>query len=196
MFRILLAGCAGAFVVFLWGMAAWMVVPLHDESVRRLPDEATVVEALSEQQLRAGMYVLPAMPEHASELSAEEAEQANERWAARHREGPVVSIFYKPQGGEPMPPSVLGAGLLIDFMAAVIAAYMVSLCDHCRHYLPRVGIVCLMGVFAALVSHAAYWNWMAFPLDHTIAMTIDLVVGWVLAGSVIGLIMRPAGKAS
>jgi hypothetical protein len=86
---------------------------------------------------------------------------------------------------------MLAAGLLIDFLAALLAAYIVSLSDRCRHYLPRVGVVALLGVFAALVTHLAYWNWMTFPLDHTIAMAIDVVIGWIVAGLVIAAIVRP-----
>lgn len=194
MLRILLAGLAGAVVVFVWGMLVWMALPLHDQSVRRLPDEEAVAQALSEQELATGLYVLPSMPEHDADSSAEEAARVNEQWMERHREGPVASIFYKRRGGEPMSAGVLGAGLAIDFLAALIAAYLVSLCDGCRHYLPRVGVVALLGVFAALVTHVAYWNWMAFPLDHTIAMTVDVVIGWILAGLVVAAIVRP-GKA-
>jgi hypothetical protein len=194
MLRILLAACAGAVVVYLWGM-------LHDQSVHRLPDEEAVAQVLRDQQIKTGLYVMPAMPKPDASSgqqtpSPEQQADANERWAERHRTGPVVSIFFQERGGEPMPPSLLAAGLAIDLLAALIAAVVVSFCDGCRGYLTRAGLVGMLGIFAATVSHVSYWNWMAFPLDHTIAMTVDVVVAWVLAGLVIAAIVRPLPSPS
>ena len=45
-----------------------------------------------------------------------------------------------------------------------------------------MGLVGLLGLFAALVTHVAYLNWMWFPVDHTLAMSANVVIGWLLAG--------------
>ena len=54
-----------------------------------------------------------------------------------------------------------------------------------------MGLVGLLGLFAALVTHVAYLNWMWFPVDHTLAMSADVVIGWLLAGLAMAAIVGP-----
>jgi hypothetical protein len=187
-----LAGFAGAIVVFSWNMVSWMATPLHERSVRALTDEASVVQALRSQDVETGFYVVPGLPaEHAAWTQAEH-ETRLAQWLERHRQGPLVSIFVSVDGAEPMTPTVLVTGFVIDFIAASFAAFILWLSlGRCQDYLARVGLVALLGVFAATVCHLSYWNWMRFPLDHTLAMFVDVVVSWILAGLIIGALIRP-----
>jgi len=50
----------------------------------------------------------------------------------------------------------------------------------------------LIGVFLAIQADLMLWNYMFFPLDHTLAMMLDAVAGWTLAGLAIAAVMRPA----
>ena len=57
--QVALAGIAGAVVFYVWGMLAWMAVPLHTATLAGLPNEAAVTEALKDQTLETGVYVVP-----------------------------------------------------------------------------------------------------------------------------------------
>lgn len=190
--RVPFAGFAGAMVVFAWGMVSWIATPLHERSVRSLADEESVVRALRTQDIESGLYVVPGLPSASDAATAEELDARMAGWLQRHRQGPLVSLFVARDGAEPMSPAILITGFFIDFVAASIAAFLLWLSlGRCQDYLSRVGLVALLGVFSAITCHLTYWNWMWFPLDHTLAMFVDVVVSWILAGLIIGAVIRP-----
>jgi hypothetical protein len=65
------------------------------------------------------------------------------------------------------------------------------------YYGQRVFFVALLGVFAAIFRDVALVNWMMFPWDYSQAMIVDVVISWVLAGLILGAIVkRPAAAAA
>ncbi len=87
---------------------------------------------------------------------------------------------------------VLAFGFVIDLLAAMLAACLLSSAVGTNmSYARRVGFILGLGLFVALIGHASYWNWMHFPLDYTLAFVVDVVVGWTLAGLAIGAVVRP-----
>ena len=187
--RILVAAVLAGLVYYIWGMLSWMVTPIHTSSFREFPEEVEIASELKVQDLESGLYVYPARPDMSK---ASEEEQAV--YTKRHNNGPLFTVFYTAEGGPEMPPSTMLSGLLIDIVGALIAAFLLALAaPSCPSYWGRVGFVLLIGLFAAVVVHIAYWNWMNFPLDHTIAMSIDVIVGWFLAALVLAWLIRPIG---
>ncbi len=188
MTRILVAAGLGAVVYYIWGMLAWMALPLHTPTVGGLPDETAVTSLLKEQDLKTGVYTAPMWETEADMGDPESAFSQN------HLAGPIYSIYYHREGMVPMGPKVLLMGFVIDFVAALLVAMLLSCAASgcCQSYGYRVGFVVGMGIFTALIGHVSYWNWMNFPLDYTIAFVIDNVVGWTLAGLVIAAIVKPA----
>jgi hypothetical protein len=187
MARIITAGVAGAVIYFIWGMLAWMVIPLHDSTVLALPQERAIVDALAAQNLETGVYVAPYADDPAAMSDPESAFMKN------HQAGPIVSIYYQKQGAVPMNVGVLLTGFLIDLLGAALAACLLSSIGACgRSYWCRVGFVTGLGVFVALMGHASYWNWMSFPAGYTLAFMIDVIVGWFLAGLAIAWLIKPS----
>lgn len=186
MTRIITAGVVGAVVYYVWGMLAWMAVPLHTPTIHALPAEQTIIDALTAQNLESGVYVIP-YSENPADMSDPESE-----FMKRHTAGPIFSIYYQKQGAAPMNAGVLGTGFVIDLLAALLAACLLSSIGPCgRSYWCRVGFVTGLGIFVALVGHLSYWNWMHFPLGYTVAFMIDVTVGWLLAGLAIAALIRP-----
>ncbi len=189
--RILAAGVTGAAVYFVWGMLAWMVLPLHSSTIHRLPAESQVTQALTTQNLETGVYVVP-WPTSESDM----ADPASE-YMKRHTAGPIFSIYYQQQGATPMDTGVLIGGFIIDLLAACLAACLVASLGGCgRQYLCRVGCVTGLGIFVALIGHASYWNWMNFPWGYTVAFMADVIIGWTLAGLAIAAWIRPTSSSS
>lgn len=181
--RILIAGLLGAVVYYIWGMMAWMVFHLHDSTLSHFPNEQAMTAALREQNLETGVYAAPGF----------ETEAEWDSFVERHRSGPVYSIFYSKEGSEPMGPTVMAGGFVIDLLAAALAACLLSSAASgcCNSYAARVGFVAGLGIFVGLVGHASYWNWMNFPLDYTIMFIVDVTIGWTLTGLVIAAIVKP-----
>jgi hypothetical protein len=186
MARIITAAVAGAVVYFVWGMLAWMAVPLHTPTIQALPTEQAIVDALKAQGLETGVYVTPFASDSA-DMSDPESE-----FMKNHNTGPIFSIYYQKEGAIPMNAGILGVGFLIDLLAAALAVCLLSSIGTCgRNYWCRVGFVAGLGIFVAIVGHLSYWNWMHFPLGYTVAFMVDVTVGWSLAGLVIAAIIRP-----
>lgn len=193
MIRILLASLLSAIVLFVFGMASWMVFGLHGDTIRTLPDQAAVTAVLEEQKLTTGVYSYPMMVP-SPEAPAAEQQQAMDEWQALRRQGPVFSVFYQAAGAEPFAPEVLGRGFAINFVCSLIAAALLWMAGgSLASYGQRVLFVALLGVFAAIFRDVALFNWMSFPWDYTQAMIVDVLISWVLAGLILGAIVkRPA----
>ena len=43
-----------------------------------------------------------------------------------------------------------------------------------------------LGLFSWLTVSLPYWNWYRFPLDFTVGSLIEQVVGWLIAGAIVG----------
>jgi len=187
MIRILVAALLGAIVYYVWGMLAWMALPLHTPTMTGLVDEAAVTNILTEQNLETGVYSAPMWENEAAMSDPDSAFTKN------HLRGPIYTIYYQRDGMVPMGPKVLLMGVTIDFAASLLAALLLSCAASgcCQSYWRRVGFVAGLGVFTAVVGHGAYWNWMYFPTDYTIAFMIDNIVGWTLTGLVIAAIVKP-----
>ena len=189
--RIITAGVVGAIVLFVWGMAAFMVLPLHTPTMHQLPEDRQIAEALSAQNLESGVYTSP-FPANPADMSNPESP-----FMKNHEAGPIFSIYYRKEGAVPMNPGVLGTGFVIDLLATTLAAWLLSMLGSCGNsYGCRVGFVAGMGVLIAIVGHLSYWNWMYFPLDYTLAFVADVVIGWTLAGLAIAYFVRPADQAN
>ena len=189
MLRPLLAALIGAIIVFAWGAVSWMVLDYHWNVVHPIPAETAISQALKAADLKTGVYIVPAPP-HPSPT-----EEQMRDFEARHKAGPVYRLYYQAEGSEPMPPRVFAKGLLINFVAAYIAALMSQLAANAGAGLFRRWFtVVLVGIFGALVGPVYLANWDAWPDNYTTVMAIDTVVGWTLAGAAIAFITTAVRK--
>ena len=187
MTRILIASVVGAVVYFVWQMLTWMVIPLHGPTVSGLPNESAIRDAIIQQELESGVYIVPFG-------SDEEMMDPESQFSQRHVAGPLLSIFYHQDGMEPMMTSTLVRGAAIDFLSVGLASLLLSLVSDAKRlstYVARVGFVTSLGVFLGLTGHVAYYNWMHFPADYTAMFVVDAVVGWFLVGLIVAAVVVP-----
>ena len=175
----------GAVVVYVYLSLSWMALHLHDASIRHLPQEDAFVQMLSDAKLTPGAYTFPGMGEHHHDPAALES------FVEKHERGPIGVVFVAP-GSPVMAPAVLANGFALDLIGAAILAWLMTLAARGgAGFFTRWSIALAGGVLVATQAHISYWNWMAFPLDHTVAMSLDMIVGWGLAGAVQAALVRP-----
>lgn len=189
--RIITAGIVGAIIHFVWGMAAWIVVPLHTPTINQLPAEREIVELMKAQDMESGTYVIPFM-------SGADDMKPDSEFTKNHEAGPIFSVYYRKEGSSPMPMTMMISGFLIYLLASTLAAFLLSTVGFTwgQSYWRRVAFVAGLGVFSTLVSDFGYWNWMYFPLDYTLAFVVDTIIGSVLAGLAIAFFIRPTEVAT
>jgi hypothetical protein len=184
--RPIVAGLLGGFIFFVWGMLTWTIVPLHVATVKALPDESAVTQALKAQDLPSGVYVAPWTDDE------EDWNDPESEWTRNHLAGPLYAVFYRSEGGPPMDPKVMVGGLVIDALGGLVAAFLlVTALPRCPAYWQRTAFVTGLGAFAAIITHLGYWIWMNFATDWTVAFVVDTTVGWTLAGAAMAAILRP-----
>lgn len=193
---VILGVVVSTFIVFNWGYAAWMFFGIHDSSVRAIPNELAIASALKNADMKTGYYVYPALETMRNRFGENEAklsdEELKKQFEERHEAGPIFSIAYKADGDKPMQGSMLGGGFVIQLLASSIVGFMLYMtAGTAVHYWQRVLVVVLMAIFGLLISHVALWNWMYYPLDYTLAMVFDPLIGWMLAGLAMAAIIKP-----
>lgn len=190
--KTLLGGLVGGFILFVWGVIAWMVLPLHEASLRRISNEDSVIAALRSSMDTKGVYLFPSTPKMAYDKPVAEQEAAMKAWEEKRRRGPIGLIIYHPQGGEPFMARHFVIGLIVNIISALFVAWFLSRSTaFASSYMARVAFCGMLGIFASFAVHLPYWNWMYFPFDYTTAMIADTVFGWVLAGLGIAAIVKP-----
>lgn len=166
--RLAIAALAGGLILFAWGFAAWMILPLHD-SIRALPDEKSVIGSLQRANAPRGVYFFGG-PEKSP--------------------GPQALVVYTPFT-EAMSGGQLARSFVVDVLAALFVAWLLSRAASAS-FAKRVAFVAVAGgVIAALVVDLNNWNWFAYPADYTLASIADKLIAWTLAGLALAAIVRP-----
>lgn len=180
--RLIVAAVVAGIVMFMWGAISHMYL-LGDAGVTPMPNEAAVESALKANITAPGLYFLPGM-----EMSHRATAEQQEAWAAKYKEGPTALLIYNPTGDEPMSPRQMGVELASNIAAALVVGMILSL--GAVSFSRGVTITTLVGLAGWLSINVSYWNWYRFPTNFVTAELIDQIGGWLLAGFVLGFILR------
>src|SRR5262245_43935636 len=179
--RILIAGLVGGIIVFVMGALNHAVIGLQTRTFSNLPEEGRVAEALKSQNLQPGIYALPGVPKTKSD---------EEAYIARYKAGPSGILVMAPTGEEPMSMHQLGAEFATGTVAALIAAWIVSLASSEVGFVRRLLAVLAMGMFAWVSLIASYAIWYRFPHNFVHDELFCAVLEWGVAGLAIAAIVR------
>ena len=176
--KILLAGIVGGLALFVWGGLSHMVLGLGEAGMQFLPQQQPVMQALQASIPQSGFYMFP-QGDKAGNLPANEAG------------GPYGLLIYHSTGASGMRPAQLVNECILDIVLATLAAYLLSLAHALGRYAARVGLVFVVGLIAALMTHVQYWNWYAFPTTYTVANIFDNLIGFLIVGLVAAAFVKP-----
>ncbi len=190
--HIVIAGVAGAIVLFIWSSISWMAIPWH--LMEKFPGEAGIRQTLKLTEAERGVYWIPTEDRSVdkSALTGAQSEAMTEAWKKAHREGPIAMVVYDPDGSSPLGIMTFIIGFFLDFLVATAAAVLLMLAAPALPGLPgRVVFVVLLGVYTAIGTHLMNWNWMNYPLKFSLEMAGDTLVASVLLGLTLGVLVRP-----
>ena len=187
MTRTITAAVLGGLVLFLWGLASHMLLPLGQSGVRRITpgSEPGGMAALRSSLPERAIYVFPGL-----DMSTGPTEAERKAWQERYEMGPagIVAVTPKPTRTFPVQLATeLGTNIVAAFMVALVLLRIPTEMGA----LQRGGVVgALLGAFEAFDIDASQWNWYGFPTAYFTAQLVDHVIGWFLAGMVIAWICR------
>jgi hypothetical protein len=160
----------GGLTVFVWSAASWMVLPWHAKVFHTFEHDVDVVRMLDFGAPTSGVYLYPSASSH--EMKAGE---------------PMVFVNFSKEGMRPMG-RAMGFGLALQILGAFILTWLLSKTSGLS-YGQKVLFAAAYGLAVAVLGHGAYWIWWAFPTDYTLVAIAEGVMGWILAGLVIGMVI-------
>lgn len=191
--KILIGGLVGGLVFYIWQSFSWMMLPWH--MPKNIPDPEPVVELLQERITEHWVYHFPSFPDEMNDksLSKDDKKKVWDAVEARYKKGPrIMQMVYLPGGGPFMYSAQFVFGILINIVMATVAAYLLSLASgKLSGYGQRVIFVALVGLIASLSGPITNWNWWLYPAGFIVAVAVDMIIAWVLAGLVIAKIVKP-----
>ena len=181
--RLIIAAVLAGIVMFMWGYVSHEMLGLGDAGVKPMPNENAVETAMKANITEPGLYFMPGM-----EMSHSATKEQQTAWTAKYKEGPTAFLVYHPTGEEPMSIKQFGVELGSNIAAALVVGMILSL--GAVGFSRGVTISTLVGLAGWLSINVSYWNWYRFPTNFVTAELIDQVIGWLLAGFVLGFILR------
>ena len=178
--KIILAGLAGGFVVFLWGFVSHMLLPVGQMGFTQMPVNSPLLEAMKQNLTEEGLYAFPGL-----EVGRKQTETEDAVWSGKYKMGPNGLLLYHPVGTDPMSPQRLVIQFATDVFGALLLAYLlVAITGSTGAQVPlakMLRIAAIAGLFGWASIEIAYWNWYGFPSAFVLAELIDQIVGWTLA---------------
>ncbi len=174
----------GGLVVFLWGFVSWMVLPWHQMTMKKFQDERDVADAIQENTLESGVYMLPNCFSYDKGMSKGDMEKAKMETKEMMQKGPIVYAIVKKEG---MAPSMMGqfiTGLIVNIVAAFFVTWLLSM-TKAMAYMKQVYFITGVAFTAGLMISLPGWVWMGIPASCTLVSMLDLLISWFLAGLVI-----------
>ncbi|PYT76461.1 MAG: hypothetical protein DMG40_26115 [Acidobacteria bacterium] len=132
--------------------AAHEFLRLGEMGVREIPNEAPVLSAMQSAIPQAGLYLFPAFG-LGPNPTPEQRNAATLAYMKKYEQSPHGVLVYHPASGTfPFGAALAREGAL-DFVEAVLAAWLLSWAAAGRGYGARVGFVVVVGILATLTTN-------------------------------------------
>lgn len=167
--KIVKCGLIGGVILFIWGTAAWTILPWQKHQLRAFNNEGQVSSAIYAGAPQDGIYVLPRTnPGYDNDASRYGMAQSPYIFAAVSLSGRNTSQI------RPVIQS-----LLVKILSACLAAWLVIRTKHEHSHI--VKFVTVIGILIAIAATFPYVIWFGFPATFIISSFIEIVFGWFFA---------------
>jgi len=153
----LITGVVAGVIAFAWGMASWMVLPIHEPTLSKLKGEPVAVQAIKMAAPSSGMYAYPGMDAPKEEMMK-----------APHI---LVAINY----AEKKMPICMSIGLLIQILGGLALTCMVQNANI-DTFGGRMKMICKAVFFTGMVAVVPNWLWWGFTPAYTALAFADLLI--------------------
>ena len=176
----LIAILLGTLALFVWSAFSWMVLQLHDNSFKNIPESVVLAADFKSTMPAAGVYHYPGLPTDGNwEAAMKKAE-----------EGPAISLMvFLPDGITPFSPISFLLSLCLNLLAVAMACYFLMQ-TNLATYGSKVLFVAMLGLFAGVVVEIPKGMWFNFPASHVIPYMVDYIVGWTLVGAILARFIK------
>ena len=184
--KIIIAGLAGAVIIFFWSFVSHEPLDWHDSYHLRFKNEEAVKAAIEKESPEAGIYMLPHPVLEGK--SNKEVEAARE--AAQKQRETGISLFAVVgiQNGKSM-----GGRLVFQFLGSLVCSLIIALlmcCQGQKTFLQRILFVEMVALFAFVGFMVPNWTWYGFSGSYIVVNFFDTLIGWGLAGAAIALVFK------
>ena len=187
--RMVLAGILGGLTLFVWMFVAHELLGLGETGVGEIPNEAVVLSAMQGAIPQSGFYIFPGFG-LGPKPTSEQRNAAMPEYMKKFAQSPHGVLIYHPPSGPFSIGKLLGREFALNFLQALLAAWLVASVAAGRSYSARVGIVIIAGTLAAISSNVEYWIWYEFPGNYTAGYMSTQIIGFVLAALVIAALVK------
>lgn len=186
--KVILAALLGAVTLMAWGTVFWMMLPFGNMVLHPLNEDEALAADLAGRDIDSGVYLIPY-----DEAAMSGDEDAYKALMERHKQGPLVQIFFRRDGVDMMGPATFAQGFAHMFGSALSLAILMAMAlPATQNFWQRW---CLMGM---VVSFATIWLELSHPVwfhhvwDYWLMMFGFNFVGGILLAAVIAAIIRPS----
>ncbi len=188
--RLLIGAFVAAIVMFVWGWVFWDLLAEQLGVMRQADSE--VIDGMIKHvpELESGEYFYPMRPGRGA------TDDDRKNFEDKHNKGPLVEISYQAGGANPMDPLYFALGFAHLVALGIVAGFLLIMAlKGLPTYLGRVGYVFLLGIFASAAIDVAAVVWFHHPWRYSTMLAIYHTSNWLLAGLVLGAIIRPPREA-
>lgn len=181
--KIIIGGVLAAIAMFAWAFVAHSFTDLGMIGYKPIPNEAAVTSAMQANMPESGLYFFPWVDPKAKDMEKQHEEKV--------KTSPSGILVYAPAGqGKTMDWKMMLGEFLSKLVQCLMVALVIAL-GGIAAFAMRVVAAAAIGVAASLATNASYHIWFGFPQDYTCAQIIIAFVGYLVAGVVIALIVKP-----
>jgi hypothetical protein len=170
--KIMKCGFIGGFILFIWGAAAWTILPWQMNQFKKFSDEKSIRFDIKDNAPQSGLYMIPSM----NYSNQDDMMEAKKHMA----EGPYVFAAVLTNGKNPNVAGSAIAAFVVKLIAACLVAWL--LFQTRLEYNKSVAFVTVVGFIIGLMATMPYVIWFGFPGMFAISCIIESVFGWFFAG--------------
>ncbi|MFN0156533.1 MAG: hypothetical protein ACKVRP_00510 [Bacteroidota bacterium] len=172
---VLIASIVAAIIVFVYQAMSWMVLPIHENTMKYTAQQDAILSTLSENLPEDGVYAIPNVPPGSTQ---EEHEKFNESMVGK----PWALVHYHQTYSDAMA-AQMAYGFIINFVAALVLAYVMwSTREKLNGFGGRMALVLAFVAFTLLQSSLLMANWWNTPWHFLSGEITDHILGWLLGG--------------
>ncbi|MEL6556596.1 MAG: hypothetical protein AAFQ94_00335 [Bacteroidota bacterium] len=170
---LLIGTLTGTVVMFLWGATEWFN-PFMQQPYKKVTNPTALHESLQQEIPENGVYIWPNGPD--SKTSDGQARDLVYFMVKQD------ASFYNP-----------GKFMLIELLTQLLTWFLITyllLSTGLQNHSKRIRLVCLFAVLVGLGYFLPMWNWWGFSTEYVLTRWLNLLIGWVLAGTSISYFLR------